>query len=62
MGMPDMRNWDEEAKQNAFNALKERDTLFGWDKENNDLAYVEKVMSDGHIYDEEDLSRDSQGL
>lgn len=62
MSLPDMTNWSEEAKQKAFNALEERDKLYGWDKENNDLAYVGKVDSYGHVYDEEDLSRDSQGL
>ena len=25
MSLPDMRNWSEEAKQNALDALKERD-------------------------------------
>lgn len=62
MSLPDMRNWSEEAKQKALNALEERDRLYGWDKENNDLAYIGKVMPDGRVYDEEDWSRDSQGL
>lgn len=62
MSLPDMRNWSEEAKQKAFDALEERDKLYGWDKENNNLAYVGKVDSYGHVYDEEDLSRDSQEL
>lgn len=62
MSLPDMRNWSEEARQKALTALEERDRLYGWDKENNDLAYVGKVMPDGHVYDDEDWSRDSQGL
>lgn len=57
MGMPDMRNWSEEARKSAFDALAERDKLYGWDREDNDIA---KIGKNG--YDEEDYSRDSQGL
>lgn len=57
MSLPDMRNWSKESKDKAMKALEERDKLFGWDKEDNNLGIVGK---DG--YDEEDLSRDSQGL
>ena len=62
MGMPDMSSWEREDIDKALRALEERDKLYGWDIEDNDLAYVGKVMPDGHVYDEEDWSRDSQGL
>lgn len=62
MSLPDTRNWSDEAKQKAFQALEERDRLYGWNKPDNDLAYVGKIDASGHVYDEEDLSRDSQGL
>ena len=45
MSLPDMRNWSEEAKQNALDALKERDALLGFN--------VDEVSS----RDEEDYSR-----
>lgn len=57
MGMPDMRNWNKESVNKAMTELKERDKLFGWNKEDNDLAIIGK-----NGYDEEDLSRDSQLL
>ena len=57
MGMPDMSRWNEEDVSKALQALKERDKMLGWDKENNNLAVIGK-----NGYDEEDWSRDSQGL
>ena len=47
MSMPDMRNWSKEATQAAFMELEERDKVLGWNS-----AYVEKVIPNGHTYDE----------
>lgn len=57
MSLPNMNGWKQENIDKALESLKERDRLFGWNKEDNDLAIVGK-----NGYDEEDLSRDSQGL
>lgn len=42
MGMPNMSRWNEEDVSKALQALKERDQMLGWDKENNDLAVIGK--------------------